>query len=82
MVVNGDTTQIDLGIGRRSGLMEAMEVLRDTPGVGIVRLTEQDVVRHDLVQAIVSAYERYASAKREGKTDDQKASPKAGTDTP
>ena len=60
MVVTGDVTQIDLPVGKRSGLVEALEVLRDVPDIGIVHLTHRDVVRHELVQAIVRAYEKHA----------------------
>jgi phosphate starvation-inducible PhoH-like protein len=62
MVVNGDTTQIDLPGGRRSGLLEAMEVLKDVEGISFVRFDERDVVRHNLVQRIVKAYEKYNEA--------------------
>ena len=58
-IVTGDISQIDLPKGRKSGLVEAMEVLRDVPGVHIVELTAKDVVRHELVQKIVCAYEAY-----------------------
>ena len=73
MVVNGDITQIDLGLGRGSGLVEAVKVLDDTPDVGIVRLTERDVVRHDLVQRIVRAYDAYArrASKHEAKPEEK-----------
>jgi len=59
MVVNGDVTQIDLPTGRRSGLMDAVEVLRGVEGISFVQFDERDVVRHTLVQRIVKAYERY-----------------------
>jgi phosphate starvation-inducible PhoH-like protein len=59
MVVNGDITQIDLPIGRRSGLTDAMEVLKGVEGISFVQFDEKDVVRHTLVQRIVKAYERY-----------------------
>ena len=60
MVITGDVTQIDLPLGKKSGLVEALEVLKGVEDIGIVRLTHRDVVRHELVQAIVRAYERYA----------------------
>ncbi|MBR6890162.1 MAG: PhoH family protein [Clostridia bacterium] len=60
MVITGDVTQIDLPTGKRSGLVEALEVLKDVPDIGIVQLTHRDVVRHELVQAIVKAYEKHA----------------------
>src|ERR1700691_5454282 len=59
MVVNGDVTQIDLPNARRSGLIEALEVLRGVEGISFVQFDERDVVRHNLVQRIVKAYERY-----------------------
>jgi len=57
MVVNGDPTQIDLPDGTKSGLRHAASVLTGIEGVSIVTLTEKDVVRHELVQRIVNAYE-------------------------
>ncbi|HWB97267.1 MAG TPA: PhoH family protein, partial [Bryobacteraceae bacterium] len=62
MVVNGDITQIDLPTGRRSGLIDALEVLRGVEGISFVQFDERDVVRHSLVQRIVKAYERYNEA--------------------
>lgn len=62
-VVTGDSTQIDLPKGTASGLLNALDVLADTPGVGICRLQAGDVVRHDLVQRIVNAYEAFAKGK-------------------
>jgi len=59
MVVNGDITQIDLPNGRRSGLTDAVDVLRGIEGISFVQFDEKDVVRHSLVQRIVKAYERY-----------------------
>ncbi|MCI8413083.1 MAG: PhoH family protein [Clostridia bacterium] len=66
MVVEGDETQIDLPQGRRSsGLLEAAEVLRDVEGIRVVRLTETDVVRHELVRKIVRAYEKASKGEKE-----------------
>ena len=62
-VVTGDITQIDLPRGVTSGLLNAMDVLCHTQGVGICRLGEGDVVRHDLVQRIVNAYATYNEGK-------------------
>jgi phosphate starvation-inducible PhoH-like protein len=59
MGVNGDITQIDLPAGRRSGLVDAAEVLKGVEGISFVQFDERDVVRHPLVQRIVRAYERY-----------------------
>src|ERR1700691_28327 len=59
MVVTGDITQIDLPNGRRSGLLDAIEILRGVEGISFVQFDERDVVRHSLVQRIVRAYEKY-----------------------
>lgn len=59
VVVTGDVTQIDLPRGTRSGLVEVIEVLRDVDGIAVVHLSDKDVVRHELVQRIIRAYERY-----------------------
>ncbi|MGI6172664.1 MAG: PhoH family protein [Christensenellales bacterium] len=59
MVITGDITQIDLPQGKRSGLIEALEVLKGVDDIAITYLTHKDVVRHELVQAIVKAYERH-----------------------
>ena len=58
-VVTGDLTQTDLPAGKRSGLSEALEILKDIPDIGIVHLKARDVVRHELVQQIVDAYDAY-----------------------
>lgn len=55
-VVNGDLTQVDLPAHKMPGLLEAEYLLRKVPGVGVVRLTSEDVVRHPLVQRIIDAY--------------------------
>jgi phosphate starvation-inducible PhoH-like protein len=60
-VVTGDITQIDLPTDRESGLILAQRILKDVNGLAFVYLTEQDVVRHDLVQRIVKAYNVYES---------------------
>lgn len=58
-IVTGDVTQIDLPNAGRSGLIEAVKVLKNIDDIAIMRLTEKDVVRHKLVQDIITAYERY-----------------------
>jgi len=63
VVVTGDVTQIDLPDKVRSGLIDALHVLRSVEGIAQVRLTEKDVVRHRLVQQIVKAYEQAAEEK-------------------
>jgi len=57
-VVTGDTSQLDLPRGQRSGLVEAEQVLRQVQGIALCHLTSVDVVRHPLVARIVDAYER------------------------
>lgn len=59
MVITGDITQIDLPDVKRSGLVEAMKVLKNIDDIAIHRFTEKDVVRHKLVQEIIGAYEKY-----------------------
>ncbi len=58
MVVTGDVTQIDLPDGKKSGLTDAMRILRNVPDISINTFTEKDVVRHKLVQDIIKAYEK------------------------
>jgi phosphate starvation-inducible PhoH-like protein len=57
-VITGDVTQIDLPMGKASGLIEAREILQGVDGIRFVRFDERDVVRHRLVQEIITAYER------------------------
>ncbi len=58
-VITGDVTQIDLARGQKSGLNEVRDVLRDVRGIAFSEFSAEDVVRHPLVQKIVTAYERY-----------------------
>lgn len=67
MVVTGDETQVDLGKGQRSGLKVASRILDGVSGIGVVRLTEKDVVRHPLVAKIIQAYQRFEEGQ--GDTD-------------
>ena len=60
-VITGDITQIDLPAGRRSGLIEALEVIGKIEGIAFVHFNERDVVRHNLVQQIIKAYESAAA---------------------
>ena len=62
-VITGDITQIDLPSERRSGLIEAAEVVGKVPGISFVYFTERDVVRHNLVQRIIRAYEEFDRAR-------------------
>jgi phosphate starvation-inducible PhoH-like protein len=78
-VITGDVTQIDLPQGKKSGLVEALEVCGKIEGIGVVQFGEKDVVRHNLVQQIIRAYEEYdvVHPQRGGNT----ANGKAGTPT-
>jgi phosphate starvation-inducible PhoH-like protein len=64
-VITGDITQVDLPPGRVSGLIEVRTVLKDVPGIRFIHFTEEDVVRHELVQRIVRAYESYQTPPAE-----------------
>lgn len=59
-VVTGDVTQVDLPSGKHSGLIEVTKILKDVKGLSFVYLSDSDVVRHELVQRIILAYEKYA----------------------
>lgn len=59
MVVTGDITQIDLPDGKRSGLKTVLNILKDVNDIQIIRFSQKDVVRHRLVQDIITAYEKY-----------------------
>ncbi|HEV2189457.1 MAG TPA: PhoH family protein [Stellaceae bacterium] len=67
MVVTGDPTQIDLPVGTKSGLADALEALDGIEGASVVRFTERDVVRHPLVARIVGAYDARDRASRKAK---------------
>jgi phosphate starvation-inducible PhoH-like protein len=69
-VVTGDITQIDLD-GRRSGLVEAIDVVSRVPGISFVYFTERDVVRHTLVQRIIRAYEEYDQMRTAAATNNK-----------
>ncbi len=59
MIITGDTSQIDLPPSQKSGLIEALHILSNVEGIGVVNLTQKDIVRHKLVTRIVNAYEEY-----------------------
>ncbi|WP_091841796.1 PhoH family protein [Prevotella sp. ne3005] len=59
MVITGDMTQIDLPHSQKSGLIEALHILNNVEGIGVVNLDRSDIVRHKLVTRIVNAYEQY-----------------------
>jgi len=62
-VITGDITQIDLPSGRRSGLVEALEVVGRIEGIAFINFNERDVVRHNLVQQIIKAYEEFGGGE-------------------
>jgi phosphate starvation-inducible PhoH-like protein len=59
MIVTGDITQIDLPPAQKSGLIQAMHILRNISGIAKVEFDKNDIVRHKLVQRIVEAYEKF-----------------------
>ena len=63
MVVTGDVTQIDLPDGKQSGLKQVMKILKDVEDIAICTFSQKDVVRHQLVQRIITAYEQYEKVK-------------------
>src|ERR1700730_2916911 len=82
MVVTGDLTQIDLPSGKRSGLNDAVEVLRGVEGISFVNFDDRDVVRHVLVQRIVKAYERYQEMNGTGRQLALRLAPEAPEPAP
>lgn len=71
-IVTGDITQIDLPFGKKSGLKEAIKILDGVEDIAVHRFTEKDVVRHRLVQRIITAYEKY-ERQNETKAEQEKA---------
>jgi phosphate starvation-inducible PhoH-like protein len=67
-VITGDITQIDLPTGRRSGLVEALEVVGRIPGIAFITFNERDVVRHNLVQQIIKAYDEFGVGEARRRT--------------
>ena len=71
MIITGDATQIDLPRTTTSGLIQALKVLRDVKGIGRVEFNKKDIIRHQLVQRIVEAYERFDEQQKTApKSDD------------
>lgn len=69
MIVTGDVTQIDLPPTTTSGLIQAMQILKNVSGIGRVEFTKKDIVRHKLVQRIVEAYDKFDKNRK--KADDE-----------
>jgi phosphate starvation-inducible PhoH-like protein len=63
MIITGDVTQIDLPRTTSSGLVQALRVLKNVPGIGRVEFGKKDIIRHQLVQRIVEAYEKFEENK-------------------
>ena len=68
MIITGDITQIDLGASRKSGMVEAIDLLRRIKGIGCIELTQRDIVRHRLVQNVVRAYKKGKTKGKKPKT--------------
>jgi phosphate starvation-inducible PhoH-like protein len=66
-VITGDVTQIDLPANKRSGVLEALQALISVPGIATVYFTERDVVRHELVRAIINAYQQHRTIEPEAR---------------
>ncbi|MGQ7249784.1 PhoH family protein [Halomonas sp. V046] len=80
-VITGDVTQVDLPKGQSSGLIQVLDVLKDTAGIGVTHFAAKDVVRHPLVQRIIEAYDLFEAeqeaedrARREARAEERRAS--------
>ncbi len=69
MVITGDMTQVDLPQNQKSGLMQAIHILKDIKGISFIELNKKDIVRHKLVTRIVEAYESYEKKEKEKETN-------------
>lgn len=68
-IITGDLSQVDLPYKQKSGLRRAMELLSDVQGIGTIKLTSEDVVRHRLVKAIIKAYDRDDELRKEARIE-------------
>ena len=82
-VITGDVTQVDLPVGKASGLHHARSILKNVEGINISEFTDVDVVRHPLVQEVIRAYERYDVAQQAAKAPakDREAAPAAASES-
>ena len=71
MIVTGDVTQIDLPPTATSGLIQAMQILKNVSGIGRVEFTKKDIVRHKLVQRIVEAYDKFDKGRKKAAEADE-----------
>lgn len=69
VIITGDQTQVDLPVRQKSGLSEALKILKDVKGIGIVNLSGKDVIRHRLVKSIIEAYEKDHYQKEQQKDE-------------
>ena len=72
MIVTGDMTQIDLPSSQKSGLVQAMHILKNVKGISFIELNKKDIVRHKLVTRIVEAYEKFEEKQKEERQGDSK----------
>jgi phosphate starvation-inducible PhoH-like protein len=72
MVITGDVTQIDLPDGKMSGLKQVMKILQGVEDIAICAFGQADVVRHQLVQRIIAAYEKFDNARAEARANHKK----------
>ena len=78
MVVTGDVTQIDLPDGKQSGLKQVMRILQDVEDVAICQFGQKDVVRHQLVQRIIAAYEQFERSRAKSPRPNNKKEERQG----
>ena len=71
MIITGDITQIDLPRTVSSGLVQALKVLKGVPGIGMVEFGKKDIVRHQLVQRIVEAYQKWDDLRKENEAGER-----------
>jgi phosphate starvation-inducible PhoH-like protein len=69
VIITGDQTQVDLPVRQKSGLSEALKILKDVKGIGVVHLSGKDVIRHRLVKSIIEAYEKDHYHKEQERND-------------
>lgn len=72
MIITGDMTQIDLPRNTRSGLGEALQILKGIKGISMIEMNQKDIVRHKLVTSIVNAYEKYETKERNIESSENK----------
>jgi phosphate starvation-inducible PhoH-like protein len=80
VMVNGDRSQIDLPTRQKSGLMQALDILKDVQGIGFVEMTAEDVVRHRLVKEIVQAYDKFDVAEQRRDAENKQRRREGGYD--